>query len=435
MAKLSRINQKVFGETGGTSEFGAFGSDALGTPTTTKNLETIQSLAPFLQGLYAGTASANEPPRIQDINGLYFLFSSQLRYLFQNGVPEWIATAEYYNLVSFCQVNGVIYQSTYGTDGTPNLNHTPVGDDGTYWVRFIDTVAESPSNDKRIIEKRFPRGMIFPMMHYQAPHEWDEGDPDTYFPALCLTNFDTHTDISATNWGQDAIDYLRSLKVTYKDGLSGALTSFGVTAWAISSNVATLTFTNDAAHMAFLSALLEDETSYASYLRTVTLGSTIGDITSGDYLLTNINAGSRTVSFGFTHANSSGSGSFSVDFYANRIAGSTTTARVFSARGRAIHGAGDDNGYMVSGLARRGFGQGHWHFETISGSVIVNSSGNGPLTAGIAGSSGTAITNPANMATTMYSDGTNGTPRVAKDTNSPAFSMHLYLQLCHYEAA
>jgi hypothetical protein len=430
MAKLSRVNQKVFGETGGTSEFGAFGSDALGTPTTTKNLETIQSLAPFLQGLYAATASANEPPRIQDINALYFLFSSQLRYLFQNGIPEWIATAEYYNLVSFCQVNGVIYQSTYGTDGTPNLNHTPVDDDGTYWVRWFDMIAESPSVDKRIIEKRFPLGGTFSQLHYQAPAAWDEDNPDLYFPALCLTNIDLYTDISATNWGTAAINYLRELKVAFKEGMAGALTIFGVTAWAIVSNVATLTFTNDADHIAALSALLEDEVAYGSYLRTVTVPSTIGDITAGTYTLTNINSGARTISFAFTHTNSSGSGTFSVDFYANRIAGSDTTARVFSARGRAIHGAGDDNGYMVNGLARRGFFQNHWHQAQINSvgtsytgvKLATDAPGSGVSTLG-----NVTIENPVTDGVT--------TPRTSKDTNSPAISMHLYLQLCHYEAA
>ena len=112
MAKLDRKNQLVFGSTGGTTEFGKIGSDAAGTPETTKGpRRPIQSLSQYLAGLYGITASAAEPPRIEDINALYYLMTSQLRYLFQNGVPEWHADAEYFATVSYCQRGGVIYRS------------------------------------------------------------------------------------------------------------------------------------------------------------------------------------------------------------------------------------------------------------------------------------------------------------------------------------
>ena len=42
MAKLPRVPQKIFGATGGTGEFGKFGSDAVGAASTTKDLALIQ---------------------------------------------------------------------------------------------------------------------------------------------------------------------------------------------------------------------------------------------------------------------------------------------------------------------------------------------------------------------------------------------------------
>lgn len=145
MAKLARVLQKVFGSSGGTGEFGQIGSDSAGTPTTTKNLATIQALAQYDAGLFAITNNANEPPRIQDINALYFLLSSQLKYLFQNGIPEWIATEDYYANVSFViGSNGAIYRSKTGTDGSPNINNNPVGD-ATNWETLASVLFDSPA--------------------------------------------------------------------------------------------------------------------------------------------------------------------------------------------------------------------------------------------------------------------------------------------------
>jgi len=124
MGKLTRVIQRVFGETGGSGEFGKFGSNAASPPgTTTKDLTLIQSLSQYLSGWYSATANAGEPPRIQDRNALDLLFSSQLKYLFQNGLAEWLNDADqlYYADVSFCTRSGSIYQAILGDDVT-NIN-------------------------------------------------------------------------------------------------------------------------------------------------------------------------------------------------------------------------------------------------------------------------------------------------------------------------
>jgi hypothetical protein len=125
MAKLDRTLQKIFGEDGPSTEFGQIGSDNIGSPTTTKDLDTIQSLQAFADGLYTLTNNAIEPPRIQDFNSLHFLTTSQIKYIFQSGVPEWISTENYYANVSIVQVSGDIYLSLTGVDPTPNVGNDP----------------------------------------------------------------------------------------------------------------------------------------------------------------------------------------------------------------------------------------------------------------------------------------------------------------------
>lgn len=138
MAALTRVLQKIFGETGDTAEFGQVGSDSAGSPTTTKNLDTIQSLSQYAAGLFAITANLINPPRGEDFNALLYLITAQLKYLFQSGVPEWIATENYYANKSFViGSNGNIYKALTGTDVSPNINHNPVGDT-TNWAIVWD---------------------------------------------------------------------------------------------------------------------------------------------------------------------------------------------------------------------------------------------------------------------------------------------------------
>jgi hypothetical protein len=274
---------------------------------------------------------------------------------------------------------------------------------------------------------------ILPNMEYRTPSEWDPLNPDDYFPRLCLTDFDTYKDISTANWPVTAISRLRDINIVFKQGLTGEISSPVVTNWAIAANVATLTFQNDADHIAYITALGEDEAQHGSYTnyRSVTLPSSIGDIAAGTYALTNINASTRQISFAFVAANNSGALASTVDFYAYRIAGSTTTARVFSARGLSLMGVNDANGYFVSGgLRRRGYFQGHWHTTSYFGQSagsnrVYSSTGDGTTIAG----------NTTEVhARASVTDGTNGTPRTAKETHSPALSAHLYLHLGRYVA-
>lgn len=139
MSKLSRVIQRIFGETGGTGEFGVFGSNAASPPgTNTKDLTQIQSLSQYLQGWFSATASAAEPPRIEDRNSLDLLFSSQIAYLMQNGIPEWLNDADqrYYADVSFVSYDGDLYQAIQGDDVT-NINTQKQPNTEPLWWRLV----------------------------------------------------------------------------------------------------------------------------------------------------------------------------------------------------------------------------------------------------------------------------------------------------------
>ena len=147
MSKLTRVIQKIFGQDGGTGEFGQFGSNAASPPgTTTKDLTVIQALQQYLDGWFSATASAAEPPRIEDRNGLDLLWSSQLAYLFQNGLAEWQAGTKYYLDVSFVQVGGSIYQAVLGDDVTnDNTNKAPASN--PLWWRLVTQLEAVPQWD------------------------------------------------------------------------------------------------------------------------------------------------------------------------------------------------------------------------------------------------------------------------------------------------
>jgi hypothetical protein len=95
MPRYTRYLQKIFGSTAGGSEISQYGSLANGTPNFTTNPSTIQGLAQYLQGWFAGVVGGNSPA-IEDMNALFYLVTYQLAYIMQLGTPEYDATTEYF---------------------------------------------------------------------------------------------------------------------------------------------------------------------------------------------------------------------------------------------------------------------------------------------------------------------------------------------------
>lgn len=125
MAILTRVLQKIFGSTADTAELGVIGSEDAGAAATSSNLDTIQSLSQFLAGLFAITSGGTGLPKLQDFNSLFLLITSQLKYLYQAGIPEYHPSENYYANISIVQSGGIVYVSKTGTSPSPNVGNTP----------------------------------------------------------------------------------------------------------------------------------------------------------------------------------------------------------------------------------------------------------------------------------------------------------------------
>jgi len=137
MSKLSRAIQKIFGDYGGTGEFGKIGSKAAGAAATTKDITTMQELTEYLQGMNAiiSDQGTSVLPYLEDFNSLHFLETSQIAYLFQAGIPEWLDSADqrYYQNASIVQVDGDVYLAILGDDVTNiNVQKDPTSEP-TWW--------------------------------------------------------------------------------------------------------------------------------------------------------------------------------------------------------------------------------------------------------------------------------------------------------------
>ena len=131
MLKLERIYQPIFGSEGNNDEFAVFGTMKTGTPVYSKSLQTLFQSPSFLQG-WQDAVVADKAPFLEETNALFLAISQQLAYLFQKGIPEWDPDTTYYTNTSFCQFNGVLYQSL--TDD--NINNNPALNNSSWKLVF-----------------------------------------------------------------------------------------------------------------------------------------------------------------------------------------------------------------------------------------------------------------------------------------------------------
>ena len=126
MEKLKRVYQKIFAGKSGNDETVAFGSTAQGSTVYTKELADIQTEA-FEEGIKSSLV-AGEAPIWEDNNSVFYEITSQLAYLFQQGISEWNSETTYF-IGSFCTIiegdNVKLYYSL--TDN--NKGNDPSNDD------------------------------------------------------------------------------------------------------------------------------------------------------------------------------------------------------------------------------------------------------------------------------------------------------------------
>jgi hypothetical protein len=117
-----------------------FGSLAAGSIGYSLQPVTIQSLIQYAQGWSAAVFGNNAPAK-QDRNALDYLFSYQLGYILQAGIPEWDAATPYFAQASFCQVAGVIYTANTNNTGINPVTDVNSSGVGTNWTTLFAQIA------------------------------------------------------------------------------------------------------------------------------------------------------------------------------------------------------------------------------------------------------------------------------------------------------
>jgi phage-related tail fiber protein len=136
MAKITRNNQKVFGDNSAVNNFYQFGNSNV----TTKDVATMQA-GNWLNGWSDGGVNINGviTPEFQEFNTLSYVTTSQIAYLQQEGIAEWHTETEYHQ-------NSIIKES-----GTTKLyvsltnnntgNAVNSGGDNAFWKFAGDLVS------------------------------------------------------------------------------------------------------------------------------------------------------------------------------------------------------------------------------------------------------------------------------------------------------
>ena len=135
MAKITRATQKIFAQNAPTNQITTFGTAMSATPNNSRDLADLQN-ANFLNG-WASAIEADKAPFEEDTNGLCYAITSQLAYLFQQGISEWDAGTEYYTN-SLCTVSqdGILVIKRSLTDN--NIGNDPTSDN-VNWVDYYST--------------------------------------------------------------------------------------------------------------------------------------------------------------------------------------------------------------------------------------------------------------------------------------------------------
>jgi hypothetical protein len=241
--------------------------------------------------------------------------------------------------------------------------------------------------------------------------------PSTDWPAIRIDDT-ADTTVNSAN-APALVTALRSI----------AAESKGVTSHSATVSGSIITMPSTVASDLLLAALLEDAKvhyqatdpelpSYTNW-RSINVAGT-------DYAITDINVGGRKITVSGTPP----SGSQAVIVYPFRVAGSSTSARIPRASGRALvaQNSGED-GTLIAGLRRRDYAQGHYHPQH-----IPNGNGGGSYlsipSAGSSNATSGAFYNTDNLIT----DGFRGIPRISSNTEPRALAGYLYIWAGIYNA-
>lgn len=133
MPKITRATQQIFGSNAPSTQITAFGTAMTDNPVYTTDPAELQTNA-SLDG-WDAAIEEDKAPFEEDTNGLFYLITRQLAYLFQQGIPEWDANTTYYQN-SQCSVmqDGILVIKRSLTDN--NIGNNPTTDN-VNWADYF----------------------------------------------------------------------------------------------------------------------------------------------------------------------------------------------------------------------------------------------------------------------------------------------------------
>lgn len=145
MARIFRKAQKIFAL--GAANNGVFGSAADNTKILSSDLDVIQSKPAYNLGWLEAVLGIKKFPPLEEFQALHYMTTSQIAYLFQEGIPEWDEDTTYYQK-SIVKKSGTY--EIYGSINDDNLGN-PLTDD-TEWL-FLQDLASSTVPDATTLIK------------------------------------------------------------------------------------------------------------------------------------------------------------------------------------------------------------------------------------------------------------------------------------------
>lgn len=234
---LPRKQQKIFSATSDAN--GVFGSAVAGTFIKSNDLDEIQSLPAWQAGWQAGAISAYRLPTIEEMNGLFLTVTQQLAYLFQRGVPEYLATDTYPKNAIVAAVNPDGNVSLYASLQDNNVGH-PVTDD-EWWGASVGgsgsyTIPDEPAGSGKPYQTG--RGyVVFPSGYMTQFGFVNNGGQSGLWPITFPVAFRHRVNVQTTFYFRGdyrAVDY-RTVASVSLSGCSIILDNYGSniigTAW------------------------------------------------------------------------------------------------------------------------------------------------------------------------------------------------------------
>ncbi len=131
MSRISRWTQKIFAL--GAANNGQFGSAQVGTKILSNDLSVLQTLSAFNSGWLSAVLGSSKFPPLEEFQALSYIETTQLAYLFQEGIPAYDAGTTYYT-------NSIVKEAgTYNIYGSvTNANIGNPLSDPTNWTLLIN---------------------------------------------------------------------------------------------------------------------------------------------------------------------------------------------------------------------------------------------------------------------------------------------------------